>query len=969
MASLLGGKRSRYSLERLKRLYSDLLDSIDISKEALGRRGSADHDDWEEDTSSEESEHEFSLVQVKRVLTFWGHPHRRRGPFRKASARRSDELAIAFRILAATRSPDKEGENGGAAVLRDDASVSALGAARAIEKRVARIIRDIGEVVANGDKAQGGTTSSRRNYLKCDPCFEYFCEKNILSLFVEIVKEKPHSAYQVGKPKIISPKHRVVWSALVKAQVMQAISLLMMSGARNPHVFYYLLSRNFINDLISSMLPLNQWTDPAMEKLMPAFVELLKNLALQLAGSPELFPFFTVRNKFPLFHAALEIGTSSFAQTDSFVHITCLNLIVNTMKVDNPDTLSWVASAVPELRVLSEHLCQLFLNRYHRIADLTNGPIVDGIRNNAIGIQLAALSDQIDVLNDVLSCEIPGLNLRLCESLLRIVISDVLRNLIVPRERAFIVVGISDLDVIPQRESLAQVSFVFMSQLFHQIEYAPLVRMLSVAMFHPKSTPLWKNYGKRYKQQGDDLDYSLIPALDAIAQGKLKGTDAIENPYRQELVKSLSGCYGEWRFIAAAIATESILWSEAIDIETLVALEIVPSGVVQGQNGKSKTETEIDDNTEKKEDDRAASVPENNFVDLYKPTAIEEAVATFIKCRPRSTVSSVLKTSLECAGSLALALFYQSLMSITMKWSECGRYRSLFFREGTSCQPIYSALMSANGSFCRRSLELQKELGVSDIFLELVESAVCSRYKRVSSSSRPGIKTAKNSQTKYACHLSQIGCASLAHSAEVLVRDYRGVNSTDVEQTRFNVQMAIHFRALCEVADQFLDKLECKLSSVSKINGSPLSDSRKNNDLTLDFVEIADEFAITFGALKDLPDIHTHLDLRGRMIFPCFSAAARATETGAPSTIRTLSEDVILRPASKLVLVLDPADVFVVKPIAKSGIDRGTVVCTIPLQSIIAAASDAEWLHIAVRHHDISRLIKNGKCLKSCLST
>jgi hypothetical protein len=40
--------------------------------------------------------------------------------------------------------------------------------------------------------------------------------------------------------------------------------------------------------------------------------------------------------------------------------------------------------------------------------------------------------------------------------------------------------------------------------------------------------------------------------------------------------------------------------------------------------------------------------------------------------------------------------------------------------------------------------------------------------------------------------------------------------------------------------------------------------------------------------------------------------------------------------------------------------NRGTVLCCIPLLKVIASAKDGNWLHVAVRHGDVGFLIKNG---------
>ena len=544
MPIFLATHRNRFTLERLKYLHSDLLLSIDVSREFLGRRGCVD-DEWTKDPQNSSNDTHFSFQGLKRRLTIIPmiYMHMRRpSSFRRRQSRESQELAAAFRFLAATRSPDKEGDSGGAAVERDDELVSALNAAKKIERKVVNIIRELGEVVANSGQATY-PLSTKPWSLNCDPCFEYFSEKNLLSLLVEIAKQNPGNRSNI----LGSMQHGVVWSPMVKAQVMQTVSLLVAKcGGRNSHALFYMLSQNAINDLIDCMLPLQQWTDPALEKLVPSFVDLLKNLGLHLAGAPELFPFFTRHDRFPLFHAALEVGTSAYAQTDSFVRITALSIIVNIMKINNPTILAWVSAAIPELRKLAHHFCQLLLQCYFRLSDLTIGPIVDGIRCNAVQAQIVALQDQINVLNDVFSCGINGLNVRLCEMLLQGVVIVALKNLEPPTERSFISVGISDLDVIPRRESLAQVSCIFLAQLFRHVDYVPFLRMLAVALFHPKSTPLLVNCcatnSNLALNQMKEEDYVFVPALDDIAKAKgVKSDKIIENPFRHALLRTLRG--------------------------------------------------------------------------------------------------------------------------------------------------------------------------------------------------------------------------------------------------------------------------------------------------------------------------------------------------------------------------------------------------------------------------------------------
>ena len=77
---------------------------------------------------------------------------------------------------------------------------------------------------------------------------------------------------------------------------------------------------------------------------------------------------------------------------------------------------------------------------------------------------------------------------------------------------------------------------------------------------------------------------------------------------------------------------------------------------------------------------------------------------------------------------------------------------------------------------------------------------------------------------------------------------------------------------------------------------------------------------------------------------------------------QSLSEQLIVRSGSTgLVLIVDPTTAYVVKPLGS--LETGTIVCSIPLVDIVAAAPDEDRLHVAVRHENVGFLIKNGNML------
>jgi len=146
------------------------------------------------------------------------------------------------------------------------------------QTRLITTLQSIGEIVVFGE--QNVTT---------DPdIFDYFKEKRLIALLVDIVRAKPilytknfstiqeegnnHENSQDDEEDfMVTNLMPVAYTAPVKAQVLQTISLLI-SNAKDPTSLYYLLSNNHINLLLCSLLPLKQFTTASQEEIIPVFV-------------------------------------------------------------------------------------------------------------------------------------------------------------------------------------------------------------------------------------------------------------------------------------------------------------------------------------------------------------------------------------------------------------------------------------------------------------------------------------------------------------------------------------------------------------------------------------------------------------------------------------------------------------------------------------------------------------------------
>jgi protein CLEC16A len=207
----------------------------------------------------------------------------------------SAAVAAAWKLLSATPSPYKEPYQLGGVASRDESAVAAIHYARQNEEHVVELLRSIGEVVVYGEqhshehggqhykKKDNSPTSSLKSPTKLfvggllskltSPLgrnvatederlvLEYFCDKNMLALLVDIAQ---------SVPDVSNGLMGVTWTPHVKSQVLQTVSILV-SNVQDPTSLYYLLSNNHVNSLIQSMVPLRKWTLEGLEEMVCAF--------------------------------------------------------------------------------------------------------------------------------------------------------------------------------------------------------------------------------------------------------------------------------------------------------------------------------------------------------------------------------------------------------------------------------------------------------------------------------------------------------------------------------------------------------------------------------------------------------------------------------------------------------------------------------------------------------------------------
>ena len=170
---------------------------------------------------------------------------------------------------------------------------------------VVEALREIAEMVVYGDN-------------NSEALFDYFCEKNMLSLFLKIMKSENTEGDECPGDVLV--------------QILQTLSILV-NCVRNETSLYYLLSNNYINNIIA--YPFRFEDD---ENLCDQFVSFMKCLSLRLNEKTIHFFFMEEMNTFPLLNRAIDL----LSQPDPMVRIASQTTILNVYRVNDPRTRDFV---------------------------------------------------------------------------------------------------------------------------------------------------------------------------------------------------------------------------------------------------------------------------------------------------------------------------------------------------------------------------------------------------------------------------------------------------------------------------------------------------------------------------------------------------------------------------------------------------------------------------------------------------
>lgn len=157
-------------------------------------------------------------------------------------------------------------------------------------------LRQIAEILIWGDQNDSSV-------------FDFFLERNMLSFFLDIMKQKCGN--------------------YVTVQLLQTLNILF-ENIRHETSLYYLLSNNHVNSIILHKFDLSD------EEVMAYYISFLKTLSFKL--NPHTIHFFFNTSDFPLYTEAIKY----FNHPEKMVRIAVRILTLNVFKVDEKSMLKFI---------------------------------------------------------------------------------------------------------------------------------------------------------------------------------------------------------------------------------------------------------------------------------------------------------------------------------------------------------------------------------------------------------------------------------------------------------------------------------------------------------------------------------------------------------------------------------------------------------------------------------------------------
>ncbi|XP_059048589.1 protein CLEC16A homolog isoform X3 [Achroia grisella] len=216
--------------------------------------------------------------------------------------------------------------------------------------------------------------------------FDFFLEKNMLSYFLRIMRQKCGG------------------SSFVCVQLLQTLNILF-ENIRNETSLYYLLSNNHVNSIIVHKF------DFSDEEVMAYYISFLKTLSLKLNNHTIHFFYNEHTKDFPLYTEAIKF----FNHTESMVRIAVRTLTLNVYRVQDASMLRFIRD-----RTAAPYFSNLvwFIGKHILELDACVRNDADHQSQQKLDDLVAEHLDHLHYINDILCLNIPDLNDVLTEHLL-----------------------------------------------------------------------------------------------------------------------------------------------------------------------------------------------------------------------------------------------------------------------------------------------------------------------------------------------------------------------------------------------------------------------------------------------------------------------------------------------------------------------------------------------------------------------
>ncbi|XP_063893954.1 protein CLEC16A homolog isoform X2 [Helicoverpa armigera] len=221
--------------------------------------------------------------------------------------------------------------------------------------------------------------------------FDFFLEKNMLSYFLKIMRQKCGG------------------SSYVCVQLLQTLNILF-ENIRNETSLYYLLSNNHVNSIIVHKF------DFSDEEVMAYYISFLKTLSLKLNNHTIHFFYNEHTKDFPLYTEAIKF----FNHSESMVRIAVRTLTLNVYRVQDASMLRFIRdrTAAPYFSNLVWFIGKHILELDACVRNDAENSFSSHQSQQKLDDLVAEHLDHLHYINDILCLNIPDLNDVLTEHLL-----------------------------------------------------------------------------------------------------------------------------------------------------------------------------------------------------------------------------------------------------------------------------------------------------------------------------------------------------------------------------------------------------------------------------------------------------------------------------------------------------------------------------------------------------------------------